>query len=744
MKDKAIVSTTYCNAAFIETCSPTFERRHKGLLIVKGFIERGPAKILIDPGGEINFISDSFCDFHQLQIMECKESAEMANGTEQVLEETSKPVTVQMKNYTEPLYFAVSPLKRYDAIIGKEWCGAHRALIDCWRNEVRFIHKRKKYVVEADENIHSPFVSVNSLMRNFEEKHALFAVVVRPIEEEASVPKYSPEIQNLLDQFTDVFPVEIPKGFPPKRKHDFKIELQEDAKPQKKGIYKLSEPEMKELRRQLDELLEKEFIRPSKSPWGAPIIFMTKKDNTLRMCVDYRALNKLTVKNSYPLPRIDEMFDQLKGAKYFTKIDLRSGYHQIRLSEESIPMTAFRTRYGHFEYLVLPFGLTNAPATFMTVMNEIFKDYLDVFVIIYIDDILVYSKTWKDHLQHVKKILEILRKEKFFGKLTKCIFGATEVEYLGHLISNDGIKVDPDKVTAVTEWPIPRTKQQVQSFLGLVNYYRRFIKDCSLLAKPLTNLTKKVPFEWKQEQTECFEKLKKALTTAPVLRSFDSALPVVVTTDASQFAIGAVLEQEEDSKKRPVAFASRTLNAAEQNYAAHERELLAVVDSLRWWRSYLHGKSFTVHSDHYPLRYLETQDSLSPRQVRWLERLSNFDFKIIPISGKSNVVADALSRQPIDAPSPDHRNKSLLREVINDTSMESNHISFVKFEHADFVGIEQDYERDNHFSKSYKNPQPPYERHRKLLVRNERSAYLKENSESSFCMTTTARQIRDI
>ena len=343
MKDKAVVSTTYCNAAFIETCSPTFERRPKGLLIVKGFIERGPAKILIDPGGEINFISDSFCDFHQLQIMECKESAEMANGTEQVLEETSKPVTVQMKNYTEPLYFAVSPMKRYDAIIGKEWCGAHRALIDCWRNEVRFIHKGKKYVVEADENIHSPFVSVNSLMRNFEEKHALFAVVVRPIEEEASVPKYYPEIQNLLDQFTDVFPDEIPKGFPPKRKHDFKIELQEDAKPQKKGIYKLSEPEMKELRRQLDELLEKEFIRPSKSPWGAPIIFMTKKDNTLRMCVDYRALNKLTVKNSYPLPRIDEMFDQLKGAKYFTKIDLRSGYHQIRLSEESIPMTAFRT-----------------------------------------------------------------------------------------------------------------------------------------------------------------------------------------------------------------------------------------------------------------------------------------------------------------------------------------------------------------------------------------------------------------
>ena len=356
---KPIMSTIHCNATFVGTCSPTFERRHKGLLIVKGFIANGPAKILIDPGGEVNFISDSFCDYHQITIMDSGERAEMANGSEEPLQETATPIIVQLKNYSEPVYFAVSPLKRYDAIIGKEWCGAHKALIDCFNNRVNFKYKGKEYSIEADEPVESPFVSANTLVKALERKQSLFAVLVRPIEEETlQAPQYPPEIKNLLKEFEDVFPDEIPKGFPPQRKHDFKIDLKENATPQKKGIYRLSEREMEELRKQLDELLEKEFIRPSKSPWGAPIIFMTKKDNTLRMCMDYRALNKLTVKNSYPLPRIDEIFDQLKGSKYFSKIDLRSGYHQIRMSEESIPLTAFRTRYGHFEFLVLPFGLT--------------------------------------------------------------------------------------------------------------------------------------------------------------------------------------------------------------------------------------------------------------------------------------------------------------------------------------------------------------------------------------------------
>ena len=718
-KPKSILSTMHSNTCYIGTCSPTFEKKHLGLLIVKGFISHQPAKILIDPGGEINFISDSFCQHHGIRVNDCQELGEMANGVEQTLLETRFPLVLHLKDYSERVHFAVSPLKRYDAIIGKEWCSSHRAEIKTYENRVDFVHKGSKHVIIADENIGSPFVSANTITTDFERSYEMFAVLVRPPEKiDGAKSSYPADIERILQEFDDVFPEKLPKGLPPKRIQEFKIDLEEGAKPQKKGLYRLSEKESKELREQLDELLESEFIRPSKSPWGSPVLFVSKKDGKMRMCIDYRALNRLTIKNSYPLPQIDDIFDQLNGAKFFSKIDLRSGYHQIRLDHDSIPLTAFRTRYGHFEFLVLPFGLTNAPATFMNLMNEIFREHLDVFVIVYLDDILIYSKTWKDHLDHIRVVLEILRKEKLYGKISKCVFGVTEVEYLGHIISQDGVSVDPQKVQAITEWPVPRSKQHVQSFLGLVNYYRRFIRDCSKIAKPLTELTKNTPFEWNEPQKNSFELLKKAICSVPVLRNFDAALPIYVTTDASQYAIGAVLEQEEQNKRKPVAFASRTLNESEQNYAAHERELLAIVDAVKWWRAYLHGNSFTIHTDHYPLRYLETQDNLSQRQVRWLERLVSFEFKIIPISGKSNVVADALSRQSHNVPSPTNRNKSLLQEVINQTTVDSNNLSVAFCDRSDLEELSKDYTKDKNLKAQYYNPMQPFEKKGDLLFRS--------------------------
>ena len=395
LKLHPIASTITSYATYIETYSTAFERKHKGLLILKGLIDYKPSKILIDPGAEINFLSSSFCETHEIKTRESKEFAEMANGIDQPLKETLCSTPVQIQEYTEHLNFAVSPLQRYDAILGKEWCSSHKTNIDCFSNEIEFKHKNRVYKITADTSVHNPFVSANAIINDLDMNYSMFAVIARPTEseEKSAIASMSPEIRKILNNFSDVFPEKLPKGLPPKRKHDFKIELKEDALPQKKGLYKLSDKELRELRKQLDELLENNFIRPSKSPWGAPILFVSKKDSNLRMCVDYRALNRLTVKNSYPLPRIDDIFDQLKGAKYFTKIDLRSGYHQIRLNKDSVPLTAFRTRYGHFEFLVLPFGLTNAPATFMNLMNEIFKDYLDVFIIVYLDDILIYSKT---------------------------------------------------------------------------------------------------------------------------------------------------------------------------------------------------------------------------------------------------------------------------------------------------------------------------------------------------------------
>lgn len=270
---------------------------------------------------------------------------------------------------------------------------------------------------------------------------------------------------------------------------------------------------MKELKDQLQELLVKGFIRPSSSPWGAPVLFVKKKDGSLRLCIDYRDINKVTIKNKYPLPRIDDLFDQLQGAEIFSKIDLRSGYHQLKVKEADIPKTAFRTRYGHYEFLVMSFGLTNAPSVFMDLMNRVFKQYLDSFVIVFIDDILIYSKTRELHCDHLRIVLQQLREKQLYAKLKKCEFWLEKVIFLGHIVSKDGIAVDPSKIESIKQWPIPKTVSEVRSFLGLAGYYRRFISEFSKIALPLTSLTRKtVKYEWTNDCQQAFQILKDKLT----------------------------------------------------------------------------------------------------------------------------------------------------------------------------------------------------------------------------------------
>ncbi|GJW03065.1 putative reverse transcriptase domain-containing protein [Tanacetum coccineum] len=304
----------------------------------------------------------------------------------------------------------------------------------------------------------------------------------------------SPNIENLfvVREFADVFPDELP-GLPPAREIEFGIELIPGAEPISKAPYRMAPVELKELKEQLQEMLENGFIRPSVSPWGAPVLFVKKKDGSMRLCIDYRELNRITIRNRYPLPRIDDLFDQLQGAKYFSKIDLRSGYHQLRVREQDISKTAFRTRYGHYEFLVMPFGLTNAPAVFMDLMNRIFHEYLDKFVIVFIDDILVYSKSEEEHEQHLRIVLEILRQKKLYAKFSKCEFWLQQVAFLGHIVSADGIIMDPSKVEAITKWPRPTTVTEVRSFLGLAGYYRRFVEGFSrILDLPLPADEKRV------------------------------------------------------------------------------------------------------------------------------------------------------------------------------------------------------------------------------------------------------------
>ncbi|KAL5578516.1 hypothetical protein UlMin_020215 [Ulmus minor] len=329
--------------------------------------------------------------------------------------------------------------------------------------------------------------------------------------------KLKPEEIAVVREFPDVFPEELP-GIPPEREISFEIELLPGSAPVSKAPYRMAPAELKELQIQLQELLDKGFIRPSYSPWGAPVLFVKKKDGTLRMCIDYRELNKLTIKNKYPLPRIDDFFDQLKGAANFSKIDLRSGYHQLRIKDNDVPKTTFRTRYGHYEFLVMPFGLTNAPAAFMDLMNRVFTQYLDKFIIVFIDDILVYSKTPEEHEEHLRVTLQLLRDSKLYAKFSKCDFWLSKVHFLGHVVSKEGVSVDPAKVEAVSKWAAPTSVTEIRSFLGLAGYYRRFVEGFSKIASPLTALTRKgKKYEWTEKCDKSFQELKNRLTTAPTL-----------------------------------------------------------------------------------------------------------------------------------------------------------------------------------------------------------------------------------
>ncbi|GKA46856.1 putative reverse transcriptase domain-containing protein [Tanacetum coccineum] len=353
-------------------------------------------------------------------------------------------------------------------------------------------------------------------------------------------------------------------------------------------------------------------------------------------------LNKLTVKNRYPLPRIDDLFDQLQGSSVYSKIDLRSGYHQLRVREEDIPKTAFRTRYGHYEFQVMPFGLTNAPAVFMDLMNRVCKPYLDKFVIVFIDDILIYSKNKQEHEEHLKLILELLKKEELYAKFSKCEFWIPKVQFLGHVIDSQGIHVDPAKIESIKDWASPKSPTEIRQFLGLAGYYRRFIEGFSKIAKPMTKLTqKKVKFEWGDKQEAAFQLLKQKLCSAPILALPEGSEDFIAYCDASKKGLGVVLMQRE----KVIAYASRQLKIHEKNYTTHDLEL-----ALKIWRHYLYGTKCTVFTDHKSLQHILNQKELNMRQHHWLELLSDYDCEIRYHPGKANVVADALSRKERDQP----------------------------------------------------------------------------------------------
>ncbi|GKE16939.1 reverse transcriptase domain-containing protein [Tanacetum coccineum] len=450
----------------------------------------------------------------------------------------------------------------------------------------------------------------------------------------------------IIRDFPEVFPEDLP-GIPPARQVEFQIDLIPGAAPVARAPYRLAPSKMKELAEQLQELSDKGFIRPSSSPWGAPVLFVKKKDGSFRMCIDYRELNKLTVKNRYPLPRIDDLFDQLQGSSVYSKIDLRSGYHKLRVRKEDIPKTAFRMRYGHYEFQVMPFGLTNALAVFMDLMNRVCKPYLDKFVIVFIDNILIYLKNKEEHEEHLKLILELLKKEELYVKFSKCEFWIPKVQFLGHVIDSKGIRMDPAKIESVKDWASPKTPTEIRQFLGLAGYYCRFIEGFSKIAKSMTKLTQKnVKFDWGEKEEAAFQLIKQKLCSTPILALPKGSENFIVYCDASHKGLGAVLMQNE----KVIAYASRQLKIHEKNYTTHDLELRAVVFALKMWRHYLYETRCAVFTDHKSLQHILDQKELNMRQRRWLELLSDYDCDIRYHPWKANVVADALSRKERSRP----------------------------------------------------------------------------------------------
>jgi transposase InsO family protein len=449
--------------------------------------------------------------------------------------------------------------------------------------------------------------------------------------------------------YENLFKDRPPTGLPKHTKWDHAIDLIDGTDPTFHKIYNLTPEETEALDDYLDEMLEKGYIQPSTSAAGYPVMFVKKKNGKLRLVVDYRRLNAITKKDRTPLPLIDELRDQLTGKQIFTTLDLKGAYNLIRIKEGDEWKTAFRTKRGLYEYTVMPFGLTNAPATFQRMINHVLREYLDQFVVVYLDDILIFSDTLEEHKEHVHKVLSALQDFDLLVEPEKSQFHAKEVTFLGHVIRPGEIAMEPAKIAAIKEWEAPTSVKEIQSFIGLANYYRRFIRGFSKIAAPMTSATQKdKKFVWTPECQKAFEQIKDAITQEPVLAMFDPNKPVELETDASNFAIASVLGQRDDQGRlRPVAFFSRKLHGPELNYPIYDKEFMAIVASFEEFRHYLHGSKHqtTVYTDHKNIAFFTTTQKLNKRQNRYAETLAEFDFKIVHRKGSENGRADALSRR---------------------------------------------------------------------------------------------------
>lgn len=617
---------------------------------------------LVDSGAHENFLSQKFAIEAGLQADPTTMGAYTIDGHRVAIYGRHALVTQAIdmhgaKGETKQEYLATDS-DQYDVILGYPWIEAVDP--DCrWRE--------RTWAYRKDEDLEVKEVSAKT-MAQIAQTAPVFMVFVHPgkstlvagvsLDASGATEVQLPEIYS---DFEDVFSEAEAGKLPANTRISHSIEIEEGKEIPFGPIYALSANELRVLREYLESSMAKGWIQKSKSPAGAPILFTPKKDGSLRLCVDYRGLNRITIKNRYPLPLIGETLDRLSGAVRFTKLDLRDAYHRIRIKVGDEWKTAFRTRYGHFEYLVMPFGLTNAPASFQAYINEALSGLLDISCQAFMDDIVIYSFAGESHEDRVREVLERLRKASLFVKLSKCEFGVDSIDFLGYRIGTAGVSMDTSRVLTIKEWPVPQSFRDIQVFVGFCNFYRRFIYRFSAVVAPLTDLLKGMvngrkygKFELLPDAKQAFSTLQQCFMQAPLLQHFDPKKISRVETDASGGGIAGVLSQPADEQEistritwKPVAFYSHKMDKAQRNYGTPDQEMLAIVYAFREWRHYLESPEAEVEvlTDHHNLQYFMTTKALNRRQARWAEALAAFNFRIAYRKGSENP-ADAPSRRP--------------------------------------------------------------------------------------------------
>ena len=653
---------------------------------------------LLDSGADREFVHMRYIKKCKLKLQQsCIKEVLLANGTTCHLLGSCE-VPIEIKGHTETITALVLPdlLSGVDMVLGMKWMRSNLAELSCFHNTCtihtaagrkilpcaprtdyrailqyisRTLHgennmsakQMRRHVRRGGEAFccyvrHDSFTSVSGGRSGTERKGTLLGVPqactigsIPPTKIPEAVSNTSTtqsglmpahRVTALLGEFNDVF--QEAKGLPPEREIEFEIPTLPHQPPHMKP-YRLSPAEEAEVKRQVTDLLARGWIQESTSPYAAPILFAKKKGGALRMCCDWRKLNSYTIKNRWPLPNIESTIDRLSGATVFSSLDCQSAYHQIRIKPTDIPKTAFTAGYmGLYEWKVMAFGLTGAPACFQRLITHILRPYIGQFVQVYLDDICVYSSTPEQHEEHLRLVLQKLRQHKLYAQHKKCEFNKPELKYLGFIVGRDGVKVDPEKTKVVRDWATPSTVKELQAFLGLSNYFRKFIQGYSAMVAILTTLTgAKTPWEWTPAHQEAFQRVKEALLNPPVLKLPEFGKPFTLISDASEQGTGAVLVQDD----HPIAFFSHKYAPTEKNYTTTEQELLGIVLACKAWRCYIEGADTTFVSDHNPLTYLQTQPNLSRRQARWMELLAMFSYRWQYKPGRLNV-ADPVSRNP--------------------------------------------------------------------------------------------------